>query len=204
MVQNSPRSPGRPRAYDPDTALDRAAELFWSNGFSTTSLDELSAAMGMRRPSIYNAFGDKEDLFVKALTRYRDTVGATPLRAMEAASSIDAGVDAFFAQIVEYMTADSAHRGCLLGSVAAVTDSPRVREFLQSNLQDQEAQIAGQLAQAVERGELPAGYSASEGARLAIDMMLALGSRARIGAPREDLAADAAIAAATVLAHPAP
>ena len=56
MIEKS-RSRGRPRSYDPDTVLDRAAQLFWANGFSATSLDDLSAAMGMGRPSIYNAFG---------------------------------------------------------------------------------------------------------------------------------------------------
>jgi AcrR family transcriptional regulator len=202
MVEKT-RSRGRPRAYDPDTALDRAAELFWSNGFSATSLDDLSEAMGMGRPSIYRAFGDKEELFIKALARYVETVASTPLMAMDREDSIEAGVGAFFAQIVTYMTADEAHRGCLLSGVAAVNDSPGVCDFLQSNLQEEEAQIARRLAQAVERGELPASYSPTRGAHLAVDAMLALATRARIGTPREVLAAEAADAAVTVLKQPA-
>ena len=196
------QSRGRPRAYDPDAALDRAGEVFWSTGFSATSLDDLSAAMGMGRPSIYNAFGDKEDLFIKALRRYKDTIGSTPLRAMDAEDSIEAAVKAYFAQAVEYMTADRAHPGCLLSSVAAVTDNPGVRDFLQANLREMQARIAERLAQAVEEGELPPGYSATLGARLAIDGMLALATRARIGTPMDELTADASSSAVTVLRQP--
>src|SRR5580704_1125567 len=117
MVEKT-RSRGRPRSYDPDAALDRAAQVFWANGFTDTSLDELGAAMGMGRPSIYNAFGDKEALFLKALKRYRETVASAPLRAMNAEESVGDGLEAFFAQIVEYTTGDHAHLGCLLGSTA--------------------------------------------------------------------------------------
>ena len=74
MVQktdSSPRRRGRPRAYDPDVALSRAVETFWAHGYAGTSLDDLSAAMGMNRPSLYAAFGDKRDLYLKSLAFYR-------------------------------------------------------------------------------------------------------------------------------------
>ena len=61
---------GRPRKYDEDQALSGAMLLFWERGFSATSLDDLSKAMGMNRPSIYNAFGDKEAIYAKALARF--------------------------------------------------------------------------------------------------------------------------------------
>src|SRR6202035_971093 len=93
MVQKSkPR--GRPRAYDPEVALDSAAQIFWEHGFDDATLDDLSTAMGMGRPSIYNAFGDKEALFLRALERFRDTVGSTPLRAMDDEDSIGDALDA--------------------------------------------------------------------------------------------------------------
>src|SRR5260370_10300784 len=98
MVEKS-RQRGRPRSYDPEAALDAAAQLFWAKGYVDTTLDELGAAMGMGRPSIYNAFGDKEALFLRALQRYRETVGTAPLRAMKAEESVRDGLDAFFAQI---------------------------------------------------------------------------------------------------------
>jgi len=198
MIEKS-RPRGRPRSYDPEVALDRAALLFWANGFSATSLDDLSAAMGMGRPSIYNAFGDKEALFLRALQRYRDTVALTPLRALEAEDSISEGLGAFFRQFVAYTTADRSHLGCLIGTVAPATDLPDVQSFLKTNLAAFEAQIAEHLAAAVRRGELPRDYPAKIGARRAVNAGLAISARARFGTPRRVLLKDAADATSMVL-----
>jgi AcrR family transcriptional regulator len=179
--------------------LDRAAELFWAKGFSATSLDELSAAMGMARPSIYNAFGDKEALFERVLERFRDTVASRPVRAFESAGSIQDALDGLFCGTVEYMTADTSHLGCLLLNVAAATDSPDVRRFLREFLASTEARIGERLTSAVESSELPPDYSPREGARRAVNAMLSLGARARMGTPRDRLLSDAAEATATVL-----
>src|SRR5882724_3803346 len=68
--EGEPKRRGRPRAYDPANAIARAAEKFWKAGYSGTSLDDLSEATGMNRPSLYGAFGDKRDLYLKALAHY--------------------------------------------------------------------------------------------------------------------------------------
>src|SRR5713226_3358653 len=68
----SARSKGRPRAFDVDRALDRALHVFWQKGYEGASLSDLTKAMGINRPSLYAAFGDKEALFRKALDRYAD------------------------------------------------------------------------------------------------------------------------------------
>ena len=62
---------GRTRQFDEDEALDRAMEVFWRRGYEGATLPELTAAMGINRPSLYAAFGNKEQLFRKALDRYR-------------------------------------------------------------------------------------------------------------------------------------
>src|SRR5271166_6368421 len=76
-----PKRRGRPRAYQPDVALARALDLFRKGGFAATSLDDLSAATGMNRPSLYGAFGDKRELYIQAYRRYREHVreAFTPL-----------------------------------------------------------------------------------------------------------------------------
>jgi AcrR family transcriptional regulator len=203
MVEKA-KTRGRPRSYDPDVALDSAAQLFWAKGFADTSLDDLSAAMRMGRPSIYNAFGDKEALFLRALERYRETVGSTPLRAMDGKDSIKDALDSFFRQTVEYTTADRSHLGCLLGSVAPVTDHPAVRRFLKKNLAATEAQLADRLAAAVRSGQLPPDYDADHGARRAINAMVSLAARARLGSSRDELLADAADATSMVLGTRSP
>src|SRR5258708_36113276 len=67
----APKRRGRPRAYQPEVALGKALELFRKGGFAATSLDDLSAATGMNRPSLYGAFGGKRELYIKAYQRYR-------------------------------------------------------------------------------------------------------------------------------------
>jgi AcrR family transcriptional regulator len=203
MVENA-KARGRPRGYDPAAALDSAAELFWTQGFSGTSLDQLGEAMGMGRPSIYHAFGDKESLFLRVLERFRDTTGSTPLEAMEAADSVSDGFAAFFKEIVAYTTADRTHPGCLLGSVAPATDLPSVQLFLRANLKETERQVARRLSAAVRAGQLPGDYAVSEGARRAVNAMLSLGVRARLGTSRAELLKDAATATAGVLGETPP
>src|SRR6202171_1662722 len=67
----APKRRGRPRAYQPEVALGKALNLFRKGGFAATSLDDLSAATGMNRPSLYGAFGDKRELYIKSYQRYR-------------------------------------------------------------------------------------------------------------------------------------
>ncbi len=67
-----PKRRGRPRAYQPEVALAKALDLFRKDGFAATSLDDLSAATGMNRPSLYGAFGDKRELYIKSYQSYRD------------------------------------------------------------------------------------------------------------------------------------
>src|SRR5438132_13376534 len=67
----APKRRGRPRAYEPDVALGKARDLFRKDGFAATSLDDLSAATGMNRPSLYGAFADKGERFIKSYRRYR-------------------------------------------------------------------------------------------------------------------------------------
>src|ERR1700752_4444097 len=73
----APKRRGRPRAYEPEVALGRALDLFRKQGFAATSLDDLSEATGMNRPSLYGAFGDKRELYIKSYQRYREDARAS-------------------------------------------------------------------------------------------------------------------------------
>src|ERR1700747_1473227 len=77
------RSIGRPRSFDVDKAIGAAMKVFWQKGYESTSLTDLTEAMGINRPSLYAAFGDKEALFRKALDRYNDGPAAYVREALE-------------------------------------------------------------------------------------------------------------------------
>src|SRR5437868_15540272 len=74
--RGEPKRRGRPRAYEPGVALGKALDLFRRQGFAATSLDDLSEATGMNRPSLYGAFGDKRELYIKSYQRYREEARA--------------------------------------------------------------------------------------------------------------------------------
>ena len=199
MIDNTPKKRGRPRAFDEDTAVDRAVELFWTSGYDATSLDALAAAMGMGRPSIYNAFGDKRALFLRSLQRYVETVAAGPVSAMREAADVESAIRALLRATVEYVTSDPDHAGCLLLNVAPVAGVDGSTEFVARSLAWSQSHVEERLATAVASGELPSDYDPERGARRTIDAMLAIGARARLGATAEDLLDGSDDAAAAVL-----
>src|ERR1700684_1120320 len=89
----------RPRKFDEATALDAAIECFWRRGYEATSLRDLTAAMGLSAPSLYNAFGDKEELFALALERYLDSNTRGRLRRLEEMFAPKRAIERFFAEI---------------------------------------------------------------------------------------------------------
>lgn len=118
MVQNKgaePRRRGRPRAYDPQAALQQATDTFWRSGYSGTSLDEIGAATGMNRPSLYAAFGDKHTLYLKALEHYWQL---SLVKIREALAESDQTLEqalmrAYDGQLSIYFSGDGPPRGCL-------------------------------------------------------------------------------------------
>src|SRR4051794_36614723 len=135
MVQKAARPRGRPRAYDPEVALGHALGAFWDAGYAATSLDDLSAATGMNRPSLYGAFGDKRALYDAALERYR----ALAREGLEQTLGHDEPLEAALRRLYDralsiYTAGESGARGCFLISTA-VTEAvrhPEVREALRA------------------------------------------------------------------------
>lgn len=105
---------GRPRAFDTEQALENAMLVFWRNGYQTTSLDELTAAMGITRPSMYAAFGDKEQLFLKAIERYRQQFSARIGSALSEDIDTKAAIALMLQRTVEILTDSALPRGCFL------------------------------------------------------------------------------------------
>ena len=119
------RRRGRPRAYDPVVALRQARDTFWRGGYAATSLEDLSAGMGMNRPSIYAAFGDKRALYLRTATEYADMSRAWLATALARPRPLPNALRAVYRYARDfYLTGGDAPRGCfLLGT--AVTEAHR-------------------------------------------------------------------------------
>jgi AcrR family transcriptional regulator len=183
---------GRPRAFDPDEALDRALEVFWRSGYEGASLSDLTEAMGITRPSLYAAFGNKEELFRKALDRYAER-SAGLLLALEDGSA-RAGIQRFLMQAIGGQCASSQSgraqsRGCLLvqGALACSEEGENVRKELAARRGRMQDVLRDRLIRAKQEGELPEACEPTDLARYFATVSNGLSVQASGGASREDL-----------------
>ena len=173
-------------------------KLFWGKGFDATSVDELANAMGIGRPSMYNAFGDKEAIFMRCLAHYDETTVSGPLRILAEAPTAAAAIEGYLQAIAVGGSGDPTHRGCLF--VSTINDDPKIRDYLTARFNEAEQSIARRLTAAVAAGELPANFPVAQRARRTVNTMLAIAVRGRQGAAHAELLADARDGAAAVLA----
>jgi len=103
----------RPRSFDPDQALDLARDVFWQKGFQATSLDDITAATGLAKPSLYAAFGDKNALFLKILERYHARIVAHAERVINGGPSARDAVHTWLTGFVPFCSGVKGKRGCL-------------------------------------------------------------------------------------------
>jgi len=145
----------RPREFDPDAALDRAMQVFWAKGYEAASLDDLCAATGLSRSSLYAAFGDKHDLLLQSIDLYADR-GAVRFATALATPPIQAALRRILQEFIDQIIAGPGRRGCFIGNCAAELARgdrdalARVRRSLARN----EAIFRDALAAAKDRGEL--------------------------------------------------
>src|SRR5262244_3394027 len=158
MVQKEPeRRLGRPRAYDPEVALQRAMDAFWDGGFSGTSLDDLSDRTGMNRPSLYAAFGDKQALYLKTLESYRAGRRAAIAAALGAGRPLADTLRAIYYRMLDrFLAGEHGARGCYLVGTAATeaVENPAVRKMLAESMRELDEVFRGAFAAAQARGEL--------------------------------------------------
>ena len=183
------RRRGRPRAYDPEAALQRATDTFWRTGYSGTSLDEISAATGMNRPSLRAAFGDKHALYLKALRGYWDFKFAKMREALKGGTLEEALMHAYEAALSIYFSGEDRARGCfVLGTaITEAVEDPEIRRIVTEGFQRLDADFEARLRLARVSGELREGADPQALAVLATATMHTIAIRARAGAPRDDL-----------------
>lgn len=206
MVQNSEkRGRGRPKAYDPATALARARDAFWETGFSATSLDDLAAATGMNRPSLYAAFGDKRALYLTTLKQQADGMIAAATLGLDLPGDLRAVLTNFYLRAVGIYVGDAEHaRGCFLVGTAlteATTDA-EVRAILQDTFTRLDTLFEARLTRAVTDGDLPADSDVKALTWIAASALNGLAVRSRAGEAPDTLEGWARAAARAICGPP--
>jgi TetR/AcrR family transcriptional regulator, transcriptional repressor for nem operon len=179
----------RPREFDEGAALEAAMECFWQRGYEATSLRDLTASMGLTAPSLYNAFGDKEELFARALDRYLDRTTRERLRRLEETLAPKEAIHRFFAEIVEHSVKDQQRKGCFLVN-SALEVAPHhadCRAVIAAQFGDLEAFFKRCIRAAQADKTVPAHVDASDTARLLLGVLLGIRVLARSKPDRDVL-----------------
>jgi AcrR family transcriptional regulator len=183
------RPPGRPRSFDTEEVLARMRQVFMTKGYSATSLDDLAAATGLNRPSLYAAFGNKEQLYIHVLRHYGTQTGAALRAILEGKGSIEKRLATVFKAAVDLYCAPPRSGGCLIVGTAAAESPmyPAIAAVAAELLEATEQAFERAFARAVAEGELGREPKPAARARLASSIIHTLAVRARIGADAPEL-----------------
>jgi AcrR family transcriptional regulator len=183
-----PPKRGRPRNFDADAALDAALDVFWRKGYEGASLPDLTDAMGINRPSLYAAFGNKEELFKKVLDRYATGPAAYVQAALQAPTA-RAVFERLLAGALDMMSNPKAPRGCLAvqGALACGDAAQSIRKELCARRGQAESLLRDRFTRARAEGDLPRDADPSDLAKYATTVLHGLSVQASSGATRPQL-----------------
>jgi len=197
---------GRPREFDRAVALRRAMEVFWERGYEGTSVGDLTAAMGINRPSLYAAFGSKEALFREAVELYNRLEGEAVERALHEAPTAREAVEGMLRVNADAYVEPTTPRGCMivLSATVGTPEAQAVRDFLAAHRQSSHEALRNRLERGVAEGDVPAGTDTEGLATFYTTILQGLSIQARDGASRETLhgIVDRAMAAWDALLRP--
>ena len=191
--ETAPAPRGRPRAFDPDAALERAMHVFWAKGYEGASLSDLTRAMRINRPSLYAAFGNKEQLFRKVLDRYMDGPVAFFGKALTAPRARDV-VEQIFAGTARMAENQRIPPGCLLVQGALACGNASARKEVAARRVTAEVALRRRLQRAKREGDLPKTADAAELAHYVITVVRGMAVQSAGGASRNQLRRVAQIA----------
>lgn len=179
---------GRPREFDVDKALDAALKVFWRKGYEGTSLPDLTKAMGINRPSLYAAFGNKETLFRKAVERYVEGP-ASQVREALRETSARAVVQRLWNASIDLTTGSRNPRGCFLVQTALVCgeEADSLRREVAKQRASLEASVRERLHRAISEGDLPPSADPAELARYVVTVSHGMAVQAAGGTTRDEL-----------------
>ena len=186
----APACRGRPREFCVDEALAKALRVFWEKGYEGTSLNDLTEAMGITRPSLYAAFGNKESLFRKALDLYETEKLAYIGRALEQPTARGVAETMLRGSVDNVMSVncDEPH-GCMgvITSVACGPESQSIREEVVKRGEAGKRALMERFERAKAEGDLPAHIDTEGLMRVLIAMLQGISVQANQGASRDEL-----------------
>lgn len=184
---------GRPRSFDYDEALLNAMSVFWAKGYDGASLRDLTKAMGITGPSMYAAFGDKRELFLKTIDQYADVNGCKPVVDFETEENIEKAVRGFLEEVIIHAT-DSGYgsKGCFLASSVStnIGQIDGVDERVRKAIDDTDQRLSQRFEREKEKGTLPQDFPSLERASLLYDIRQGYMFRGRAGSSAESLRKD--------------
>jgi len=185
-----PRKRGRPAEFDRGKALDAALATFWQRGYGGASLDDLTTAMDINKPSLYAAFGNKEQLYEAAVDHYVASIGGAYLAPL-AAPGIRAALEGFFAAMIDGVSGRHGPRGCIVACTlpAEAGISTQARSKLAAVLDQLDGALIARIRAAQEAGEVEPHRDPRAVGQLITSGMLAISIRARAGAGKRVLRA---------------
>jgi TetR/AcrR family transcriptional regulator, transcriptional repressor for nem operon len=194
----------RPKEFDEDTALMRAMELFWEQGYAASSLAQLTACMGINRQSLYDTYGDKRGLFLKALDRYCGLIGGRLLASLATEAPGLDEIKATIAALIGFLVEFPKPRACLMANTAMeiAPHDRTVADKVQTFHRSVESAFAAALRNARRRGEIASTADPAALAKYLVSVANGMAVAAKAGATRQNLR-DIAGVALTAL-QPAP
>lgn len=192
---------GRPPSFDRQQALDRAIRVFWSKGYESTSVRDLSTALGIGLPSLYNTFGDKRALFTEAVDAYDQTYGGFIDAALAEEPTAERAIHRIITEAPARYTRRGLPRGCLIVSGDEGTTDDVIHLTLRRQRRRNREALAAKVAADVAAGVLPDTIDPAGLADYVMTLLGGIAQRARDGATRDELTTVARIAARSIASH---
>ncbi|WP_238913963.1 TetR/AcrR family transcriptional regulator [Achromobacter insolitus] len=180
---------GRPREFDRDTALLAAMRTFWTQGYEGTSIQDLVAAMGVNKPSLYSTFGCKEEIFREAVELYDRIEGRATSQSLAKAGTAREAVETMLRANARAYVVEEGPRGCMivLSSLLGAPENESVRAFLADNRLNGETMLRDRLAQGIAAGDLDSSADVGQLAAFYTTVLEGLSIQARDGASVDKL-----------------
>ncbi|HEY2607315.1 TetR/AcrR family transcriptional regulator [Paraburkholderia sp. RL18-103-BIB-C] len=194
----------RPRGFDEQEVLEAASAAFWSKGYEATSTRDLVKSTGLTQPSLYNAFGDKRGLFLRALDHYLEHILRERINRLEKTVSPAQSITLFFHEVIERAIADPDRRGCMLVNSALETssDDEAFRQTVAAEMAEIRAFFHRGLVAALQSGEIAAVVPTDDAASHLLATLIGIRVLARV-TPQYELLYGAVSPALTLLGLPA-